>query len=71
MRPTELGYVNYDQNNKPHSVSLPKNFNVDVKTGQTFTVRYNGKNYNLTTRFEHETRVVNGTVTNIVRDLVP
>lgn len=48
-----------------------KDDNEDVIRYQTFTVRYEGKEYNLTSNFKQETRVVNGHVTNTVTVIRP
>jgi hypothetical protein len=45
--------------------------NADFKVEQTFTVRYGGNDYNLTTKFLHETQIVNGTATNTVTPISP
>ncbi len=65
-----VGYADWSSG-QARSVTLPDTFNIDVKVEQTFTVSYRGKEYNLTTRFEHETRIVSGVATNTVTDIVP
>ena len=50
------------------SVTLPTSPNA---VEQTFTVRYGGNEYNLTTKFQHETQIVNGTATNTVTVISP
>jgi len=44
-------------------------YNYDAVRLQTFIVRYQGVNYPLSTIFVHENSVVNGRVTNTVRDI--
>lgn len=53
------------------SVTPPGSLNADIRVEQTFTVRYGDKEYTLTTKFEHETRIAGGQVTNTVKDVVP
>jgi hypothetical protein len=44
---------------------------MDYRVTQWFTVKYRGGDYDLSTEFEHITRVVNGSVSNYVVDIVP
>jgi len=66
-----VGEVGIDANSQLHSITLPTFPNADLISEQTFTVKYNEQEYNLTTQFEHETRIVNGVATNTVIDVVP
>ena len=59
------------KNGVPQSVTLPKYMNIDARFMQTFIIKYAGKTYNLTTKFEHENRAVNGKATNTVIYIVP
>jgi uncharacterized protein RhaS with RHS repeats len=65
-----VGWANM-VNNVPQSVTLPATMNVDATSMQTFTARYEGRYYNLSTEFEHENKVVNGTAMNTVTPVVP
>ena len=60
-----------DNPNDPENQSLPSNMNVDHFFFQTFTVEYQGQDYNLSTEFQHEDRAVNGNATNIVTYITP
>jgi RHS repeat-associated protein len=65
-----VGYFNL-VNGVPQSKTLPSSMNVYNVVFQTFTVEYEGQDYNLSTEFEHIHSVVNGNATNIVTDIAP
>lgn len=66
-----VGMAGHDANGQLRSVTLPTYPNADFIVEQTFSVKYQGTEYNLTTKFEHETHIVNGIATNTVTDIVP
>jgi RHS repeat-associated protein len=66
-----VGWAKNDANGNPVSVTLPSNYNTDQTFTQTFTVRYNGIDYPLSTQFQHEDKAVNGQPTNTVTVVVP
>ncbi|MGH2510593.1 MAG: hypothetical protein ACRDHZ_24730, partial [Ktedonobacteraceae bacterium] len=48
------------------NVKPPAGTNFDAISDQTFTIRYQGETYPVSTEFEHETKVVTDPVTNNV-----
>jgi RHS repeat-associated protein len=61
-----VGEAGQDAHGQPQSITLPTSPDADFIVEQTFTVQYQGNEYNLTTKFEHETHIVNGVATNTV-----
>lgn len=65
-----VGYANFSGQN-PAPVHLSSDSSGGVMVLQTFTVRYQKRDYNLTTVFVHSTVVIQGLAINEVTDLAP
>jgi RHS repeat-associated protein len=66
-----VGQVGIDRLGQMHSITPPTSPDADFIVEQTFTVKYQGTEYDLSTKFQHETQIMQGVVTNTVTTIDP